>query len=277
MASLRRTALRFGSASALLAPWLAAGAQSGNRKIDGRVLDTRDRPVPFVTLTAKGVTATTDDSGHFQLTVASKDRVEFDVRRLGYTPTRMALAPGGDTTVSVLLLPGPAQLGAVEVTSAATKKSPMIAGFEDRMRERQRGAGTGTFLTAKDIENIHPMRTTAILEMQNSIFVRKTAVDQWAIYGKLGNGGECPANIFIDGVQMDGASDLAAQRISSKRVTTMAMVPTIPAVPVDQFLEPTDIAGIEIYPRGLLAPQQFHVADPTASRCATIVFWTKHG
>ena len=39
-----------------------------------------------------------------------------------------------------------------------------------------------------------------------------------------------------------------------------------------------EAAGVEIYPRGIMAPPQFlPPGDPNASRCAVVVFWTKHG
>ena len=126
----------------------------------------------------------TDDSGRFRLAVAHKDRIAFDVRRIGYMPSRIALVDGGDTTLSVLLLPATRELPGVEVTDTRARP-PGLADFEQRMRERQRGAGAGHFLTAKDIEAMQPLRVTQVVENVPSMVVRRTGGDRFAIYGRL--------------------------------------------------------------------------------------------
>src|SRR3954469_4556700 len=117
----------------------ASHGQSSGRFIHGVVLDTRDQPVALVNVTVNGGRGATvsDDSGRFRLEIAHRERVVFDVRRLGYTPSRVALGPGGDTTVSVLLLPTSQQLAGVNVNDVAPKPIT-LAGFEERMLKRQR-------------------------------------------------------------------------------------------------------------------------------------------
>ena len=47
---------------------------------------------------------------------------------------------------------------------------------------------------------------------------------------------------------------------------------------IDEYVDPAEIAGVEVYSRGMLAPPQFvPPGDRTAASCAIVVFWTKHG
>src|SRR5215207_498736 len=113
-----------------IVPTGAAHGQAGRRVIHGTVVDTRDQPVSKVNVTANGGGATvSDDSGRFRLEIAHRDRIVFDARRLGYTPSRFALAAGGDTSVYVLLLPTAQQLAGVNISEVAPKPI-QLTGFE---------------------------------------------------------------------------------------------------------------------------------------------------
>ena len=121
----------WGAATILMAP--AAASQTRQRVIHGMVFDSRDQPIALVNVSsASGVSAISDDSGRFRLEISHRDRVVFDLRRLGYTPSRFALAPGGDTTISVLLLPTAQQLSGVDVRETAPKPNS-LAGFEETL------------------------------------------------------------------------------------------------------------------------------------------------
>jgi len=257
--------------AAVLAASVAA-SQTPQRVIHGMVFDSRDQPIALVNVSvAKGASAISDDSGRFRLEISHRDRVEFDFRRLGYMPSRFALAAGGDTTISVLLLPTAQQLSSVDVKEAAPKPIS-LAGFEERMLARKRAAGAGYFLTAKDIEGISPTRTTQVVENIPGMSVRRTNLDRYAIYGRAGNGGDCLATIWLDGVHVAGASQPVVDR-RTRRVVASAEVTEL-----DPYVNPSELAGVEIYPRGIMAPHQFlPPGDPNAARCAVVAFWTKHG
>src|SRR6478735_5176301 len=81
------------------------GAQTP-RIVRGTVFDHRDQPIVSAAVVATGgVGAITDDSGRFRLEISHKDRFTFEVRRVGFLPSRVGLHAGGDTDVTVLLLP----------------------------------------------------------------------------------------------------------------------------------------------------------------------------
>jgi len=141
------------------------------------------------------------------------------------------------------------------------------------MLARKRAAGAGYFLTAKDIEAMSPTRTTQVVENIPAISVRRTNVDKYAIYGRsVGTGGDCLATIWLDGVRVAGASQPGVDR-RTRRIVASAEVTEL-----DPYVNPSELAGVEIYPRGIMAPQQFlPPGDPNAARRAVVAFWTKHG
>jgi hypothetical protein len=249
----------------------AAAGQGPRRVVRGVILDSRDQPVAAATISLAGsASVTSDDSGKFQLEISKRDRVVFEVRRLGYMPSRFDLAAGGDTAVSVLLLPAAQQLSTVDVNAPAAKSSG-LAGFEERMRARQKAAGTGFFLTAKDIEAKTPTRTTQVVETVPSISVHRVSGDKYAIYGRSVSGGECLATVWVDGIRVAGAAEAAVDR----RTKRVVMGPELPDV--DLYVTPGELAGVEVYARGIMAPPQFIPAgDPNAVRCAIVAIWTKH-
>jgi len=267
-----RSAVSSGIAVAL---WLSASAAPGQtlRVVRGIVFDSRDIPVPLVNVSVTGgPSAISDDSGRFRLEISHRNRVVFDLKRLGYTPSRFSLDAGGDTAVSVLLLPNPQQLAGVDVKETR-KPAPTLAGFEERMRARQKAAGAGYFITAADIEAKRPTRVTQVVENVPTISVRRPpgTLDQWAIYGRaVDTGNDCVATVWLDGVRIAGAS----RPVTDRRGRTIGS----PEVwDIDPYVSPSEVAGVEVYPRGMMAPPQFIPAgDPNAVRCAIVAFWTKH-
>ena len=248
-----------------------AGGQT-SRMIRGTVFDTRDLPVALVNVTvAGGPSAVSDDSGHFRLEISHRNKVVFDLRRVGYTPSRFSLSEGGDTSVAILMLPGVQQLAAVDVKAKGTV-APTLVGFEDRMRARQKAAGAGYFVTAADIEARNTTRATQSVENVPGVNVRRTSLNAYAIYGRaVGTGGECLATVWLDGVQIAGGSQPVYDRIRKRVVASQE------ATEIDAYLLPQEIAGVEVYARGIMAPPQFlPPGDPNAARCAVVAFWTKH-
>ena len=104
------------AAFTMLATAAAATHAQGARIVRGVVTDTSDHPVPAVTIQlANAPPVVTDDSGRFRLEVPHHDRVMFDVRRVGFMPSRSILGPGGDTTVEITVFPLAQTLATVEV------------------------------------------------------------------------------------------------------------------------------------------------------------------
>lgn len=228
------------------------------------------QPVAGVAIVAGLRTVTSDDSGRFRLEAPHRDKLVLEFKRVGFLPTRFTLDAGGDTTLDVLLLATVNRIAGMDVT-ANRNPAMTMQGFEERMRERQRGAGAGHFITAKEIEASVPTRTTQVVENVPSIVVRRIADDHFGIFGKTGSV-ECPAIVYLDGVRLGALTETKMDRRGRVIVQRDA------AAPIDQYVTPAEIAGVEVYARGMFAPPQFQPpGDPTAGKCAIVVFWTKHG
>ena len=261
--------VRLGGAALLVGVATSVAAQSG-RIVRGTVSDGGAQPVAGVSIVAGTRSATSDDSGHFRLDAPHRDKLVLEFKRVGFLPTRFTLEAGGDTTLEVLLLATVNRIAGMDVT-ANRDPALTLRGFEERMRERQRGAGAGHFITAKEIEASIPTLATQVVANIPSIVVRRLTDDHFGIFGKTGSV-ECPAIVYLDGVRLGALTETKTDRRGRVIIQRDA------AVPIDQYVTPSEIAGVEVYARGMFAPPQFQPpGDPTASKCAIVVFWTKHG
>ena len=80
--------------------------------------------------------------------------------------------------------------------------------------------------------------------------------------------------MYLDGVIIGGISDQAVARDRRGRAI---IVKAAEGAPIDMLVEPREIAGVEVYQRGIFAPTSLQPNDPNAMRCAIVAFWTKHG
>lgn len=254
------------------APCPEVQAQTARRVVTGTVLNGNDEPVSQVSVVVGGgPTVTSDDSGRFRLEISHRSKLTIDLRRVGYMPSRLALDPGGDTAVVMLLLASPQQLPSVGVRETIVR-SPQLAGFEERMLARKRAAGAGYFMSVDDIAARRAERTTQLVENTPSMSVRRQGSEGYAIFGRNTNGGDCLATVWLDGVRIGGDAKPMIDRRTRRVVSGPALSE------IDAYVNPSDLAGVEIYPRGMMAPSQFvPTGDPNATRCAIVALWTKHG
>ena len=136
------------------------------------------------------------------------------------------------------------------------------------MLERKHGDATGHFITAKEIEAMAATRVSQVVETSPSIVIRRVGnADKFAINGKTVGGAECTATVYLDGIRLNSGGSDRRGRYSAQREV----------ISIDDYVTPNEIAGVEVYSRGALAPVQFQPAsDASALLCAIVVFWTKH-
>ena len=248
-----------------------AGAQT-RRLVQGVVLDGSNQPVPMVAVLVGGVGSVfTDDSGRFRLTIPHGDPVTLDLRRVGFMPSRFGLRAGGDTSLSVLLLALSQALPAFNVVTRNVRP-PALVGFEERMKERRRGSGGGVFITADDIAKTNPSRVSQALESVPSLVVQRVGNgERYSIFGRTPTGAACAATVFLDGIRLGSDSRATVDRRG--RSTGDRDI----GAPIDEYVTPLDLAGIEVYQRALVAPAQFQPLHEKEQNCAIVVLWTKHG
>src|SRR5262245_35558235 len=120
-------------------------AQGEQRVIRGTVTDTAGVAVPYVNVRIGRDLRVTDDSGRFSVALTDRKATKLEFRRIGYRETDLQLAAGGDTTLSVALIPN-AQLLSPAVVKV---KEQMVKlerwGFYSRMMDREKGINSGHF------------------------------------------------------------------------------------------------------------------------------------
>lgn len=230
------------------------------RTVSGTVTDSGGRYVAYVTLDG-GVKyrAITNAVGEFKLSVPPDLGIEVLVRRIGFLPTRFKILPGADTTVNVPMQQLAVLMQTQIVRAQQTVRSLEMRGFYERMLETQNGALNGDYVLPEEIEMRSPNRVSQLLEAKRGITVRRVGgcniiVTCFRVYGT----GGCAATLFLDGQRLNPLK-AASGDLSS-------------APAVDELIPVSSVSGIEVYPRGALAPPKFQSLGGT---CAIVLIWTR--
>ncbi|HWL39995.1 MAG TPA: Plug domain-containing protein, partial [Gemmatimonadaceae bacterium] len=179
-----------------------------------------------------------------------------EVLLLGYTPKRMPVdvPPGAAFRVTVVL--DPVILETVEV-SANAAFSRAMGGFEER-----RAKGVGRFFTREQIVKMQARQVTDVLRRVPGMRIQTGS-------GAFGGGSltahsgrsvgttsarVCPLAYYVNGAPFPLPGD----------------------VPINHYLTPDEIVGIEVYSSGSQIPTQFTSTMPN-SRCGLAVIWTRDG
>lgn len=230
------------------------------RTVSGTVTDSGGRYVAYVTLDGgPKYRAITNAVGEFRLSVPPDVGIEVLVRRIGFLPTRFKILPGADTTVNVPMQQLAVLMQTQIVRAQQTVRSLEMRGFYERMLETQNGALNGDYVLPEEIEMRSPNRVSQLLETKRGITVRRVGgcniiVTCFRVYGQ----GGCAATIFLDG-QRSNPLKAASSDLSS-------------APAVDELIPVSGVSGIEVYPRGALAPPKFQALGGT---CAIVLIWTR--
>lgn len=181
-------------------------------------------------------------------------------RRLGILPLTVSVVVDSNSITSVDAVTGPIPLtlSRVTVQAASGELVNLPAGVADRIR-----IGIGTYLTAAQIDKMHPLETKDIFrhvagvsveKLQNTYVVRSTRGVQTI------NGDACTAGMAV---VLNGA--ILNNTLNGDTPTNFAG-----ATGVLDAIAPHDIAAIEIYKDGAETP-----ANLQDSECGIIYVWTK--
>jgi hypothetical protein len=266
-------------AACLLTPALAASAQQ--RVI--RVAGDDGQPVAFANVTLTGERPRiTNEKGEVEIGSSARGPLAVDVRRLGYEPWFGTLA-FADTllTAQVTLKRLSRRMFTVKVTDSVRSVPAYLRGFYERMLARQRGIGSGVYLPPEEVERHNATVASALLQGLNGVSLQRTATGKTIA---MSAGGTCQMTVLIDGRRAcpdagcDGTlpqpSSSAAPSASPRRGRT-AVVAAPPKddqfVLLDNLVGVTEIAAVEVYPRGASIPSSL---PTTEGSCGLIAFWT---
>jgi hypothetical protein len=225
-------------------------AQSGVAAlVRGRVVDSTGEPIGFAQVrVGPSGEQVTDDAGRFDVALRVPGRLAVAVRRIGYRPLELSLPAMPDTALRLVLNPLVGTLETVHIDADRTVASLDRAGFYSRLRDHERGANTGYFISPEEIDRRRPIRVSAMLEGIPGIKVLPISSKRYAVHGTNG----CSMTVFMDGIRISS--------LSAKVATD-----------IDEIVAPTTLAGIEVYSRAN-APSDYRIADGT---CGVLLMWGK--
>jgi len=204
-------------------------------------------------------TATTDDSGHFQISNVPAGKHQVMVWAPGAAPVSLevVLLAGETYNMRIVLADDVQQLKEITVSApkALDATGRRLEGFEQRRKR-----GMGVFLTTKDIERRNPRLLSDALVAINGIQLMtrgsgKVAIASRGMAPQAYQGGKtaapCILRLIVDGMAMPAGSSI-------------------------DNISPNEVAGMEIYAGPSSTPVELaHYQED--SWCGAILVWTKGG
>jgi hypothetical protein len=223
------------------------------QRVDIRVLDARQLPVPYANVQVGGVLrALADSAGRAPLTWSFGNRALLRVTRVGFAPFEVTVSrPASDTTIEVRMESAEAPSLEAVVTTASRNDLLARKGFYDRMQRTLRGAGSGDFITPEELTSRNPSRVSDVLRGRRSISVGASPRDRWpVVYGR----GGCWMEVLIDGIRMTSGGN---------RPNGYGFV--------DDVVSGREVLAIEIYHSASSVPADIALFG---SACGAVLIWT---
>lgn len=254
---------------------LAQSSPPENREIArvrGAVVDTAGQPVSsaYVFDRESGIATQTDSAGRFWLLDVPTGRRQLVVRRLGFLAGafEINLAAGETLPVVVELTALPSLVDSVRVVAHSAPVNYLDrVGFNERSRDRRRGAGSATFIGPADIARRRPQRTSDLLSQVAGIRLRQ----ERGVAVPYGRDGRCVMNVWIDGALIEGLYEASsAHAFSASGGTQRSGASSLGGI--DGFILASDVQAVEVYQSPAEVPPRF---DAINNQCGAIVIWTR--
>jgi hypothetical protein len=243
-------------------------AQGEQRLVRGTVTDTAGAAVAYVNVRIGRDLRVTDDSGRFSVALNDRKATKLELRRIGYFATDVQLAAGGDTTLSVVLIPNAQLLSGAVVKVKEQMVKLERAGFYRRMTDREKSINTGHFITAEEIEKRgFPHRFTILLEAIPSLRL----VNDRGLLVPMGTG-RCVMTTYLDGSRLVAYAGQSLLDGTGGFYLGGSTRRHPPGGGLDGMLRTSTVAGIEVYSRASQAPPQYQSLN---GNCGVILIWTR--
>jgi hypothetical protein len=278
--------IRFGVVfGALIAAVLPSAAQVQTRKI--KVVSADTMPIPYAYVTVEGgYGQITDENGEVSLGAGKQQTLVVRVQRIGFQPWFGKIdAADTATVIKIPLLRIAQSLSTVTITGTAAVNSLKLTGFYDRWMMRQKGALSAVFIGPEEIEFRHPDKITNMLRGLNGVAFRRSCEGEQVAFGLNGT---CQMAILVDGNRQcpssgckgmgsGGGGALSGSRASTRSASSKWSCDSpdnlnaTNSVILDQVLNASDVAAIEVYNRGGNIPVSLSASDQA---CGIIAIWT---
>lgn len=193
--------------------------------------------------------------GTFTVAPVAAGTYVLQVRLERYTTLLTAVTvDAGDTVqITIALAPGAVPLAPVEITEKPVPRSPQMQGFEERRAHAQ-----GHFFNREEIVRMQARKFTDVLrrvpgvQMQHvsGPYEQGEAVRMSRTIGVMG-ARPCPVLYYVNGSPFPVEGEL----------------------PIDQYINPDEVAAVEVYSGMSQIPAEFNSTSHNA-RCGVIVIWT---
>ena len=215
---------------------IAAPLPVGDAALSGSVLRADGKPITGAQVQVLGTAAAarTDEQGNFALGRLPAGTLELEVRQLGYAVVRRTVElRSGRTTRADVRLERAVALDSIRVVARRLR----FPEFESRRRFSM----WGKFLDEDEIARRHPSSTSDLVYTLPGFWVVGSGPGARVVSTRSAlMGGNCDANVVIDGVQDQRINDVSASQV----------------------------AAVESYPKGG-GPLQYQ------QPCGVLVIWTK--
>ena len=249
-----------------------------DRVLRGRVTDSEGAPLSYATVQVNGGHRfIADDSGRFTMPLPTQ-RFSLIVRRIGFSPEELILEAPPDTAIRVRLTALATALPEQRITGRAAFVSLDLNGFYRRMRDAERGVNHGYFMTPEDFDFRKPSMITQMAEGVPAVFLKRSVRGsrQDLLVGapcKPRPGGPDKTCILAIGGDI-GTARLyrCVMTVYLDRVKIVGRPGSSPDDYINELVVPSQVAAMEIYPRGNGAPPEF---QPMNGNCGVVLIWTK--
>lgn len=238
-------------------PVAGKGAGEGRtRGIEVLVTDPFGVPIAFANVNVGGGNRVADKDGRVFLTIAPRDSIRIQARRIGYAAFDKTVGrDSANAPFHATLAPIIQKLGTVTINDRITKSSLELTGFYDRIEAVHRGAFRAEFFTPEDLIARPSSTLTQFLAASRFVQIGRDAGGTF-VQGRT----SCPMAIVVDGMQIDV--------YNPRKLRGDARIPDVNAV-----VSMSEISAIEVYPSVANAPPSIS-SRVTDGNCGVIAIWT---
>jgi hypothetical protein len=267
--------------------WLTSAAVATSQSTTLKVTSTDNTPIPYAWVAIRGRDdAIADAQGQLDLGPGRHQKIQLEVRRIGFQPWSGTLTTPNEAGVLTVALSRSARNPATPtLNNSQSKKTGLeLVGFYDRwlrkMYDKKNGA---TFIGPEMIEKRNPRSTTDMLDHVSGVTLIRTSK---GVRGAMGKG---------EGAITAALRSAEGQPLRFDRECFMSIVvdngPACPAVgchhvfandppgstsdehivDLDRLIDPKLLMGIEVYPNKDAMPDEVLYQY---EGCGLIVFWT---
>ncbi|MGV3709002.1 MAG: carboxypeptidase-like regulatory domain-containing protein [Gemmatimonas sp.] len=238
------------------------------------VSDLDGNPLSFATVSVVGGNAkVTDDIGRVILNVPMRDSLSVLTRRMGYTPYQGKIGKHSTgQAYTVRMARTSRTVETMFIRANESRRGLELTGFYDRMRQSQRGAGSGYFFTPEDVEATASTSVYQMLQTRTPVTVG-TNYNAHVLTGRSYGDGRCPMVIVLDGIVQRGLIDSASEEYANAEAGLNKGQRERGMLDLKEIVNLSQVSAIEVYMSPTSVPASLS-SKISLSSCGVVAIWT---